>query len=171
MKRLLMFSTAFALAAYAADVPAQAARGKALFFSEAQKNHCATCHQMEGKGTAIGPDLTNIARISPRAISVSILASRTAYAKEVELRNKRKFPAMIASETAGEVKLFDLSKMPPEEQTHAKPAIYSIKDNATWRHPPESTGFSKEQIADVIAYIRWASFGDTKGVDPDEVKQ
>lgn len=162
---------AFGFAAQAAGMPAQATRGKAIFLDASKKTHCATCHVLEGNGKAIGPDLTNIARISPRAISVAILASRTVYAKEVELKVKRKFPAMIVSETPAEVKLFDLSKLPPEEMTHAKTAIYSIKDNATWRHPPESTGYAKDQVADVIAYIRWVAFGDTKGVDPSEVKE
>lgn len=170
MKRLVVV-LGFALTAQAADIPAQATRGQAIFFDAAKTTSCATCHQLDGKGHAIGPNLTNIARISPKAISVAILASRTVYAKEVELRNKKKFPAMIVSETGSEVKLFDLSVMPPAEATHAKNTIYSIKDNASWRHPPESTGYSKEQIADVIAYVRWVAFGDTKGVDPSEVKQ
>ncbi len=170
MRRLIILA-AFSVAAQAADMPAQAARGKTIFLDTTKTTHCATCHELEGKGKAIGPNLTNIARISPKAISVAILASRTVYAKEVELKVKRKFPAMIVSETAAEVKLFDLSKTPPEEMTFAKTAIYSIKDNATWRHPPESTGYAKEQIADAIAYIRWVAFGDTKGVDPAEVKQ
>jgi hypothetical protein len=86
------------------------------------------------------------------------------------LKVRRKFPAMVASETKESVKLFDLSVMPPEEMTLEKTAVHSIKDNATWRHPPESTGYNAEQIADVIAYIRHISYGDTKGVEASEVK-
>ncbi|MDX1978966.1 MAG: c-type cytochrome [Bryobacteraceae bacterium] len=170
MLRLFVLTTGFALAAGAAEMTAQAARGKEIFFDASKKTQCATCHQLEGKGTAIGPDLTKIARLSPKAISVAILASRTVYAKEVELRVRKKFPAMIATETGESVKLFDLSKMPPEEMTLEKVSIHAIKDNATWRHPPESTGYNSDQLADVIAYIRNVSFGDTKGVQASEVK-
>ncbi len=49
-------------------------------------------------------------------------------------------------------------------------AIYAIHDNGTWKHPPESTGYTKEQIADVIAFIRFVAYGDTKGVDPAALK-
>lgn len=152
------------------DVPAQAARGKMIFSESEKATKCATCHVLEGKGTAIGPDLTNIARVSPKAIAVSILSTRTVYAKEVELKVRRKFPAMIVSETKEEVKLYDLSKLPPEPATVAKTAIHAVRDNGSWRHPPESTGYNHEQLADVIAYIRYAAYGDTKGVDPSEVK-
>lgn len=158
------------LAAEALDIPAQAGRGRAIFLDAEKANHCATCHQLGKDGKAIGPDLTKIARLSPKAIVVSILASRTVYAQEVTLKARRKFPAMVASDKDGTVKLFDLSKAPPEELTMERSAIYSIKDNASWKHPPESTGYKAEQLADVIAYIRFVAYGDTKGVDPSEVK-
>jgi len=33
-----------------------------------------------------------------------------------------------------------------------------------------STLISAQQLADVIAYIKWASYGDTKGVNPDDIE-
>lgn len=156
--------------AAAIEPPEQAARGKAIFFDASKQTKCATCHKLEGQGTAVGPDLTQMARISPKAVVISILSTRTVHTKDVQLKINRHFPAMIASETGTDLKMFDLSKMPPEELTLAKTAVHSIKDNATWKHPPESTGYTMEQLADVIAYIRFASYGDTKGVDPASLK-
>jgi mono/diheme cytochrome c family protein len=168
---LLLVGFTPALPAANSDMPVQAARGKGIFFDAANKTHCSTCHELEKQGTAVGPDLTKVGRLSPRAVLISMLSTRTVYVKEVELKTKNKFPAMIVSENGNEVKLYDLSKMPPEPMTLEKSAIYAVRDNGTWKHPPESAGLSAEQLADVISYIRWVAFGDTKGVSPDEVKQ
>ena len=155
---------------FAADPPAQAARGKAIFFDAEKKTSCGNCHELNKEGKAVGPDLSKIARLSPKALIVSILATRTVYAKEVELKSKKTFPAMVASEEGSEVKLFDLSEVPPVEMTVDRKEIYSIRDNATWKHPAETAGLSSEQLADIIAYIRFASFGDTKGVSAQDLK-
>lgn len=164
---LLMLSPLFVLRA---EMPAQAARGKAIFFDSSKSAPCATCHELEKKGRKIGPDLTKIARLSPKAIVISILSTRTVYAREVELKNKNKYPAMIVSEDANQVAFYNLAVVPPELIRVDKIAVYAIRDNALWRHPPESTGYTPEELADVIAYIRWAAYGDTKGVRPEEVK-
>jgi len=155
---------------FAAEMPAQAARGKKIFFDAEQKAHCGTCHQLNKAGLAVGPDISKLARLSPRAILIAMMSSRTMYAKEIELKSAEKFPAMVVSETATEVKLFDLSKLPPEAKTLPKAEVQSIKDNSTWKHPPESTGYTDAQLADVIAFIRFEAFGDTKEVSPDEVR-
>lgn len=151
-------------------MPAQAARGKTVFFDAARKYHCGTCHELDKAGTAVGPNLTNIARLSPKGIEVSIMSSRTVHSKEVELKTKEKMAVMIVSETANDVTLFNLEKSPPERMVVPKAEIFAVRDNATWRHPPEAASESKEVLADVIAYIRWVAFGDTKGVKAEDLE-
>ena len=159
-----------ALPIIAADPPPQAARGKAIFFDASKKTQCATCHQLGAEGTPVGPDLTKIARVAPKAFEISMLSTRTVYAKEVETKVKQTFAAMIAAENDKEVTLYNLNQLPPEKMVVPRDSIYAIRDNGTWKHPPESTGYSKEQIADVIAFIRFVATGDTKGVDPAVLK-
>jgi len=53
-------------------------------------------------------------------------------------------------------------KLSPEEWQPAR-------DNANWKHPPESRGLAKEQLADLIAYLRFALLGDTKGGDAKDL--
>ncbi|MBI3684658.1 MAG: c-type cytochrome [Acidobacteria bacterium] len=152
----------------AIDMPAQAARGKQVFLDG--KTACSICHELDKQGNRIGPDLTKVARLSPKAIVVSILSTRTVYAQEVELKINKKFPAMIVSDQKGQVKLYNLDRMPPEFMELDRSVIHAVRDNATWKHPPESAGYADEQLADVIAYIRYVALGDTKGVNPEEVK-
>lgn len=167
---LLVILGLVALPIVAADPTPQAARGKAIFFDASKKTQCATCHQLGTEGTPVGPDLTKIARVAPKAFEISMLSTRTVYAKEIETKTKQKFAAMISAENDKEVTLYNLSQLPPEKMVLERGAIYAIHDNGTWKHPPESTGYTKEQIADVIAFIRFAAYGDTKGVDPAALK-
>lgn len=150
--------------------PAQAKRGYALFFSETAGTRCATCHALAGRGNAIGPDLTRLARLNPRGIVVAILASRTQYAQSVKLKSGATFPAMEVAHDDKTVQLYDLSKTPPEMRKVERSDIASMRDNDTWKHPPESAGYTTEQLADIISYIRWASYGDTKGVKPGDLE-
>src|SRR5882724_11000360 len=44
--------------------PAQAQRGRELFSKSPKGTACATCHLMDGAGTAIAPDLSRMASIA-----------------------------------------------------------------------------------------------------------
>lgn len=79
------------------------------------------------------------------------------------------FPAVKGKEEEDKTTLFDLSKTPPVSVTLAK-ANFSAKPNATWKHPPSQANLSAQDVADIIAYIRWAGFKDTKGVKPEDVE-
>ena len=47
--------------------------------------------------------------------------------------------------------------------------IESMRNNETWKHPPLVRQYTAEQMADVIAYVKWAGSGDKKKVDPSDV--
>lgn len=125
---------------------------------------------MKGRGTAVGPDLTRIARIPPRAIVMAIRATRTQYVQTVKLKNDETFAGMRVAQDDKTAQYYDLSKTPPELRKLERGDIASTADNATWKHPPESAGYSSEELADIIAYIRWASYGDRSGVKPADVE-
>jgi hypothetical protein len=165
MKRYLPLLAVLPLAVFAADPPDQAKRGKELFaLKSASGFACSTCHQLENVGTPIGPDLKTMGRLHPRAVVMGILATRTQYVQDISPTMGKNFPAI----KSGDV-YFDLSKNPPVKVTLTPAEIKSAKDNGAWKHPPESRGLTKDQLADLIAYIRFASFGDTKGVDPKDI--
>lgn len=151
-----------------AAVPSQTDRGEAVFF-EAQKG-CASCHSLKGRGTAVGPDLTNIGRLQPAAIAMGIRSTATQYVQTVKLKTGEQFPAMPGPKDAQNLKLYDLSKMPPELHNVAASEVASMTPNDKWRHPPGQAGYTNGQIADVVAYIRYVASGSRKQVDPDEVR-
>lgn len=147
--------------------PPQIERGEALFF-EATKG-CATCHALRGRGTAVGPDLRTIGRLSPQAIAAAIRATATAYVQTVKPKDGPKFPAMPATQDDKTVQLYDLSKVPPELRKFDRENVTINNHDGTWKHPPAAAGYTKEQLADIVAYVRYAASGSRKAVDTSEV--
>lgn len=149
-------------------LPPQVERGQALFLDES--NACASCHALKGKGTAVGPDLKIISSMAPRAIVTMVKSTLTQYVINVKPKNGAAFPAMPGAKDDKTIQLYDLSKMPPEARKMDLADIESMHNNESWKHPPLTRQYSPEQMADIIAYIKWAGSGDKKKVDPDDVK-
>ena len=100
------------LMAQSAAPPSQIDRGEALFADPALG--CASCHLLKGKGTAIGPDLKSVARLSPAGIAMSIRSTATQYVQVVRLKTGESFPTLPPPAAGDTVMLYDLSKTPPE---------------------------------------------------------
>jgi putative heme-binding domain-containing protein len=149
--------------------PEQAKRGYALFF-ESSKAACGSCHALSGRGTPAGPDLKVIARVPPRGLATAILSTRTQYVQEVKLKSGQSFPGMRVKEDDQTAEYYDLSKMPPELRKLARADIESARDNETWKHPPASADLSSQELADLIAYIKYAVYKFTGTVKPEDVE-
>ncbi|MGA3044002.1 MAG: c-type cytochrome [Bryobacteraceae bacterium] len=145
----------------------QIGRGQTLFFAD---NGCGTCHTLKGRGTAVGPDLRVLGKVGVRALVTAIRASRTEYVETIKLKEGDPFPGMKVSADATTLAYYDLSKTPPELRKFAPGDVQSKSDNASWKHPPSTGGYTNQQIADIVAYVRWAAAGDRKAVDPSDVE-
>jgi mono/diheme cytochrome c family protein len=163
---MIWLSVVLLQAAATAPTP-QIQRGQTLF--QAEKG-CATCHVLKGHGTAIGPDLKVLGSVGVRALVTAIRATRTEYVQTIKLKSGDEFPGMKVSESPTEWQYYDLSKTPPELKKFAPGDVVSKTDNSTWKHPPSQGGYTNEQIADIVSYIRWAAAGDKKAVDPGDVE-
>ena len=148
------------------EITPQAQRGQQLFTAK----KCASCHKLGDEGTAIAPDITTVSRLSPRALRTIILATRTQDVIAVHLKSADIVPALRVSQDQSTLRIYDLSKFPPVLREIASSQIASIKDNDTWKHPPASADLTDPQVADLIAFIRWASYRDREAIDPDEIR-
>jgi mono/diheme cytochrome c family protein len=149
-------------------LPPQIERGQALFM-DATKG-CSSCHVLKGQGTAVGPDLKVDAQLSPRAIATAMRGTLTQYVQTVKLKTGEPFPAMPGPKDEKTISFYDLSKMPPELRKVDRAEVESMHNNETWKHPPVVRGYTAEQVADIIAYVRYAGTGEKKKVDPDDVQ-
>ena len=146
----------------------QIQRGQALF-TDASKG-CVSCHALKGQGTAVGPDLKLASSLAPRAIVTMMRTTLTQYVQTVKLKKGDAFPAMPGAKNGTSVDLYDLSKMPPELRKVEQSDIDFMRNNESWKHPPLVRGYTPEETADIIAYLKYAGNGDKKKIDPDDVK-
>lgn len=146
--------------------PQHVQRGEALF-----GERCTGCHALKGRGTAVGPDLSVMGRLPPRAIATAIRSTATQYVQTVKLKTGEAFPGMPLPGDDSHSKFYDVSKMPPELRQIAPADIQSsTASQDAWKHPPAIANYTNADIADIIAYIKYAVTGSVKPVDSGEVE-
>jgi cytochrome c2 len=159
--------------AAAADKPSitsQAQRGRDLFVSSPKGIPCGTCHFMDGIGNSVGPDLSKLAAVvGPRGLVMTIKMSMTAYVQDVKTPTGN-FPGIQKEKNGETLQIWDLSKTPPVLRSLTSSEITSMKQNEKWKHPPSEAGYTSQEMADIIAFLKWASNGSQKTVTPDEVE-
>jgi len=151
-----------------ATVTPQIDRGEALFFGTA--NGCSSCHLLKGRGTAVGPDLRGIGRLTPAAIVMAVHSTAAQFVQDVRLKSKETFPAMPGAKDDKTIQLYDLSKTPPELRKLDLTEIESMTNTAKWKHPPAVDKHTAQQLADIVAYIRYAATGARQAVDPSDAQ-
>jgi putative heme-binding domain-containing protein len=150
---------------------AQVERGRQLFLKSSKGVACATCHSLEGAGTAVGPDLTRLASvIGPRVLVTTIQMTMTAYVQEVRTTDGRTFPGIQKQKDGETVQIYDLSRSPATLLKMRSSEIVSMKPNTAWTHPPTSAGYSDGELADVVAYLKYVSTGVLKEVTAGELR-
>lgn len=147
---------------------AQIQRGEKLFADE--KRGCAACHALKGTGTPVGPDLNGIARLSPQAITMAVHSTATQYVQSVKLKSGETVTAMPGPKDDKIVQLFDLSKTPPALMKVEKADVVSMNNTDAWKHPPAATKLESEELADLVAFIKFKVTGAKTAVSPDQVK-
>ena len=158
------------LAQVKAPMTKQAERGKELFLHTSKGIACGTCHEVGGVGTAIGPDLKKLASVvGPRGLVSTIQMSMTAYVQEYKVKDVGTF-AGIQKEGSSGAQIWDLSKNPPVLHDVKPGDISSQKQNEKWKHPPAAAGYSNQELADIIGWLKWAASGSTKEVKESEIE-
>src|SRR5687767_4535387 len=134
-----------------AGVPGDAAAGRELFVG---KGKCASCHMAMGEGSAIGPDLSDIAlTLTVGEIRDALLNPDARIAPgygvvSVRLRNGRTLRGFARSRSS-----FDLAIQDLAGAFHTLPldAVASITDEQTSHMP--AVKMSADELRDVIAYL------------------
>jgi len=147
----------------------QVERGRALFLKSPKGTACGTCHSMAGLGMAVGPDLKTLASVvGPRGLVSAIEMTVTAYVQEVET-NGGKFPGLVKEKRADRIELWDLSQMPPVLRNMTSKQVVSMRSNRSWKHPPASAGYTSQELADLIGFLKWGATGSEVEVKAEDV--
>jgi mono/diheme cytochrome c family protein len=166
---LIALASSLAIAQDKRPAPAQAQRGRELFVKSPKGTACATCHFLDGVGTAVGPDLSKFASVAtPHSLVATIKMTMT---NEVQLVKTAdlKFPGILKQKVGDDVEIWDLSKMPPVLQKLTSKQITSMERDTVWRHPPALADYNAQELADIIGFLRWASTGSQKEIKASDV--
>ena len=136
----------------ALELTGSAARGKEVF-----AKLCTSCHQLDGIGNQVGPDLKSVAEHPPEKLLVNILDPNADIqpgynAYNCALANGEELYALISAETATSV----IFKFADGTTPDINPKEINGLRSSNLSLMPEGLeqGLSKQDLADLIAYIK-----------------
>jgi len=152
----------------AAPTP-QIERGRELFTNAKKGVACKTCHSLAGIGTAIGPNLTNMASNgSVHSIVMTMHMTMTEHVYRVKTAVSS-FPGILHQKYGDRVEYYDLSQIPPVLRTLSFNQIISTERDEKWRHPPAMANYTAQELADVIAFLKFAATGSQQEIVATDV--
>ena len=152
----------------AAPTP-QIERGRELFTNAKKGVACKTCHSLAGIGTAIGPDLRNMASNgSVHSIVMTMHMTMTEHVYRIKTAASG-FPGILHQKLGDKVEYYDLSQIPPVLRTLYSNQIISAERDDKWRHPPAMANYSAQELADVISFLKFAATGSQEEIVAGDV--
>jgi putative membrane-bound dehydrogenase-like protein len=128
------------------------ARGKAVFAKS-----CSVCHQLEGVGHVVGPDLAGMSSKSPEVLLIAILDPNQAVDSRylqyvVATKDGRLHNGILAGETASSL---TLRGQDGKEVTVLRSELEEMQSTGKSLMPEGlEKDLNKQQLADLIAYLR-----------------
>ena len=152
----------------AAPTP-QIERGRELFTNAKKGVACKTCHALGGVGTAIGPNLSNMASNgSVHSIVMTMHMTMTEHVYRIKTQTAS-FPGILKQKYGDRAEYYDLSVIPPVLRTLYNNQIVSVERDDKWRHPPAMANYSAQELADVISFLKFAATGSQAEIAATDV--
>lgn len=136
----------------ALELTGDAAAGRAVF-----KELCARCHRLDGEGTDLGPDLTDIARKSAETVLREIVDPNAAVESAfvnyvVELQDGRILSGILVNETDDRLTVREAGGLETEV---LRSDVESLWTGGLSTMPEElEVGLELEAVADLLAYLQ-----------------
>lgn len=138
-----------------AALPSDVERGRALFFDAMRDTPCSACHQVDGHGTAAGPDVRRARTMAPGEVEHRLRGAKPRHMVTIRTRSGETFPGVVASEDDSLLRVYDLAAALPVLRTFERSQIAAREPLREWSHAAYLAGLDRSQIADLIAYLRW----------------
>src|ERR1035438_10329187 len=110
-------------------MPADAQRGRALFFDAARTGACGACHEVGGRGVLVSTGLQDLAA----ARLQDFRRVQTPAVVTAQPLGESAFPGLVAEKTADRIRVYDLSSRLPVLRTFT-PAEVVLTPGASWTH-------------------------------------
>ena len=125
-------------------------RGRELFFDAARIASCGSCHELDGWGMAVGPDLMAASLKDTAALR----AVRQTRVKTARPKAEPPFPALPVEQAKEEVSVYDLTGPLPVLRVFPAAEV-TLADGATWSHAAATRIYPDSELASILAYLRW----------------
>jgi mono/diheme cytochrome c family protein len=125
----------------------EAKQGRALFFDASRTGACGSCHELDGWGVPVGPDLS-ASRI-PDLRSIVATHAMTARPRGGE----PPFPALLVERTGPRVRVYDLTATIPVLRTFATSQIV-LEPAGAWRHDQVLRLYTPRELELIVTYLR-----------------
>jgi putative heme-binding domain-containing protein len=150
----------------------KAQSGQAIFFDVSRPAGCALCHSYGEEGGPVGPDLTAIAKRTPRDIFQGMVKPAVPNPDypviSIVTDDGKTVTGILKQNTDAVVQLYDLSSAPPVLRS-----FYSAKVSKEPATPPYAhnlSGYSRDDLAALITYLKSADAA-SKDVVPQDFTQ
>jgi cytochrome c2 len=157
--------------AKAPAVPPQAERGRELFLKSPKGVACASCHSIAGIGTAVGPDLKPLAAVvGSHGLVKTIQMQQTEYVQLVTTADGKTWPGIQKQKQGDVLEIWDLEENPPVLKKLTAADVKSMVRNDKWKHPPTSAGYTSQELADIIGFLKFAASGSRTEIKIEDVE-
>jgi len=133
-------------------LPAPAQKGKDLFFDAVRMGGCGKCHELQDRGSAVGPELQSLTAAQLRDLRA---ASKTRVVT-VNAVGEEPFPGIVLEQTAERVRVYDLSAALPVLRTFAAAQVRITPGNA-WSHTAAVRNYQDAELDAIRGYLEWVA--------------
>jgi mono/diheme cytochrome c family protein len=141
----------------AVDTPDEHRPGRDLFFDLTRESRCSVCHRLNGFGTAVGPDITNVTAIKTADGPQVLRYGRPRGVRTVVLKGGERFPATIVERSASITRVYDLSGIPPVLRHLVNTDVQSVQRESNWRHGTVVRGYAADDLQSIWNYVRFVA--------------
>ena len=131
-----------------AALPAEAERGRALFFDAVRGfGRCSTCHEVNGIGISVTTPIGTVPSDAAALRALTTPGVRTATV-DGEI-----MPALIVSQAKTRALFYDLTSPPPVLRTVAAETL-KVTDGSPWRHSAAIASYNDAELTSVLLYLK-----------------
>lgn len=68
------------------------------------------------------------------------------------------------------MQIWNLGEMPPVLMTLEAKDVTSMTRNTKWKHPPTTAGYTSQELADIIGFLKYSATGSKSEVKISDVE-
>lgn len=127
----------------------EAKAGRGLFFDNNRSRACGTCHELDGWGVPVGPELRSPVGELRRVPQSRVRTARPAGGEPT-------FPAVMVEQTDTRIRVYDVTGPLPVLRTFAAGQL-AMSPGAFWRHEDATRVYSDAELSRIADFVRWAT--------------